>query len=89
MLVNGLRTTRETVEIEIDPTHVISRLWEEWRRSVDPKIEGGSDGMWIQGDDIDYHRREDRYKDLRPMTPEESTIDEAYRLIYDRARGKS
>lgn len=89
MFVNGIRTTREQIEVDVDPSHVISRMWENWRKSVDPKIEGGSDGMWIQSDGFDYHRRDDRYKDLRPMTISESKIDEAFRIVYDFAKGKS
>ena len=87
MMVNGLRTRRETIEVEVDPTHVISRLWMDWHKSVDPRIEGDRNGMWLQSDGMDYHRREDRYKDLRPMTDEEKVIDEAFRVVYQQVKG--
>lgn len=80
MQMNGTRTTRETISVDIDPMEFLTKIYE---RSIPSGLDhiNTSDGHWYKVGGHDYHKREELYAEDRVATETELAEKEAYHTL--------
>lgn len=80
MQMNGTRTTRETITVDIDPKEFLTKIYQ---RSVPPGLHhiNTNDNHWYKVDGRDYHKNEELYAKDRPATELELAEKESYHTL--------
>lgn len=79
MKTKGRRTIIEELDVDIDASTFLGKLYDEWLPIGFDHL--GSDGYWYKTDGFDYHKREDLYVKGRKATDEELEFDKAYVIM--------
>lgn len=80
MQMNGTRTTRETITIDIDPREFLTKIYQ---RSIPSGLDhiNTRDGHWYRVDGHDYHKNEELYEKDRAATEVELAEKESYHTL--------
>lgn len=81
MKTKGRRTIVEHVDVDVDASAVLGKIYSESIPIGFSYI--SSDGYWYKEDGFDYHKREDLYTKAREATPEELELQKAYRIMLN------
>lgn len=80
MQINGTRTIRETIAVDIDPREFLTKIYE---RSIPSGLDhiNTRDNHWYKVDGRDYHKNEELYAKDRPATELELAEKESYHTL--------